>query len=630
MLLRVGALAKRAGLTVRTLHHYDTIGLLSPTARSASGFRLYSEDDVVRLHRIQALKQLGYALADIQALLVDGYISPLEILDRQIQALADQAQHAQALQQGLMDVREQISRGKPTDMADWLTILERMTVYAKHFSQEELQTLRARDGERGRGVTWVKLRQRVRKAISDGLTAASPEAQQLAQQWMQQVAETTDNNMALALKLGKLYKQERRAGEIDGVTPEMIEWIAQAFTYARVAALAPYVSATELELVRQRQFAHLKEWPHLIADVRTAMDAGTRPDDAQGQALAERWRNLFRASYCGDDPVLEAKIRAALQGEAGLLGLICVGEQLISFIHQAMTLRYESPRSAADQLPPPPKPTAFAVASLRAAHQFLDSPLIFEDALAHRVLGLEGDPRAHFAAPQYDDGVARVMRTSLAVRSRLAEDEWAHARQAGIRQYVILGAGLDTYAYREPQPAEVRVFEVDLPASQHWKRACLRRAAIAEPEHLTFVPIDFTRATLAEGLAAAGFNQAEPAFFSWLGVAVYLDEADVLSTLRYIASCAPGSAVVFDYALPPASLSPREHLGWQLITARTAAVGEPWKSYFDPVVLSTTLGDMGFGRVESFSREQLQERYLAGREDGLRLGSLSRLMCATV
>src|SRR5262249_32483033 len=142
----------------------------------------------------------------------------------------------------------------------------------------------------------------------------------------------------------------------------------------------------------------------------------------------------------------------------------------------------------------------------------------------------------------YDSSFGRALRLFLVARSRCAEDALAHAVAAGVRKYVILGAGLDTFAYRNPYAAQaLRVFEVDSPATQAWKRDLLRRTRIAEPASLTFVPVDFETQSLAEELRAAGFREAEPAFFSWLGVTMYLTRDAIFSTLSYVASCAAGS-----------------------------------------------------------------------------------------
>ena len=278
----------------------------------------------------------------------------------------------------------------------------------------------------------------------------------------------------------------------------------------------------------------------------------------------------------------------------------------------------------------PPKLSALRVAIVRAAHQLLDKPLVFEDALALRILGSDEETRLRSDPMRYNAPALLGLRASLVVRSRLAEEEWARVRRNGVRQYVILGAGLDTYAYRHLQDDESRIYEVDLPSTQLWKRDWLRAAGIDEPAALTFVPTDFESSTLAETLMRAGFRRDEPAFFSWLGVTMYLAETAFLNTMRFIGCLRPGSGVVFDYAVSPAVLSARERKGRELFASRGAEHGEPWKLFFGPFDLEQTLCSLGFNEVQDLGPDELNERYLAGRKDGLRKSGSSRLICANV
>ena len=276
----------------------------------------------------------------------------------------------------------------------------------------------------------------------------------------------------------------------------------------------------------------------------------------------------------------------------------------------------------------PPKPTALRVARLRAAHQFLDVPPVFADPLARRILGHAGEEALRRSLAGQDHPLQKGLRCSVAVRARVAEDEWIARRAAGVDQFVILGAGLDTTALRHA--GDGRLFEVDLADTQAWKRRCLAEAGIAEPASLTFVPLDFERVSLAQGLALAGFDALRPTFFSWLGVSMYLDEPAVRSTLGFIASLAPGSAVVFDYAVSPELLSPRERAGLERIAARTSAHDEPWKTFLRPDELADELKRMGFSRLRDLGADELNRRYLADRSDGLRKSGVSRIVIALV
>jgi len=279
-----------------------------------------------------------------------------------------------------------------------------------------------------------------------------------------------------------------------------------------------------------------------------------------------------------------------------------------------------------------PSRTARRVALRRAAHQILDVPLVFEDPVALRLLDPE-DAAALRADPQQVERTPldRPLRAFLVARSRYAEDELALAVERGVRQYVILGAGLDTFACRSPYPEGLlRIFEVDHPATQVWKRERLAAAGLTLSPDLVLAPVDFEKQTLADGLRSAGWDALRPTFFSWLGVTVYLTEDAVLRTLRFIASAPAGSEVVFDYGISPSLLNSREHWVFEAMAQRVAAAGEPWRAFFDPSRLAETLRTMGFGQVEDLGGEEINARYFQGRADGLRVGTLAHLMMARV
>lgn len=275
-----------------------------------------------------------------------------------------------------------------------------------------------------------------------------------------------------------------------------------------------------------------------------------------------------------------------------------------------------------------PSRTAERVALRRATHQLLDRPPVFDDPLALRILGpsieaaLRGNPASEDRHPWH-----ALLRAFVAVRSRIAEDEIAHAQARGVRQVVILGAGLDTFAYRHPG-ADLRVFEVDYPATQDWKRARLADAGIAVPANLTFTPVDFERTALGDAFAAAGFALAEPAAFTWLGVTPYLERRAIDATLRFVAARPAGSVVVFDYGIAPELLSIGERLAFDALARRVAVAGEPLRTTFDPAELAAFLRGLGFRAVDDPTPAELNARYFAGRRDGLRVGTLGRILTA--
>jgi methyltransferase (TIGR00027 family) len=279
-----------------------------------------------------------------------------------------------------------------------------------------------------------------------------------------------------------------------------------------------------------------------------------------------------------------------------------------------------------------PSATAQRVAVRRAAHQLLDEPKVFDDPLALRIIGQEGVSELQSDPAQSETTrLSLYLRAYVAARSRYAEDELALAVERGIRQYVILGAGLDTFAYRNPYPESgLRVFEVDHPATQAWKRARLKESGISVPRGLAFAPVDFEDQGLAVGLRKAGYDPGLGAFFSWLGVAPYLTIERVMATLRFIASAPKGSSVVFDYAPSLSLLTSAQRLVSDAMVPRLAAAGEPLHTFFEPAELIRDLREMGFGHVEDVGPEELNARYFKDRADGLRVGSLAHMMNARI
>jgi methyltransferase (TIGR00027 family) len=260
--------------------------------------------------------------------------------------------------------------------------------------------------------------------------------------------------------------------------------------------------------------------------------------------------------------------------------------------------------------------TAERAATLRALHQLIDRPLVLDDPVVLRLLTPERVAWLRANPSALDDPRRRALRAFIAMRSRYAEDV-LHA--SGVAQYVILGAGLDTFAYRNPG---LRVFEIDHPATQAWKRERLRAAGIAVPNGLSFVPADLERQTLAEALADSTFEPSRPACVAWLGVTIYLTAEAIERTLAWAGSLAAGSAIVFEYAVPSGG-----RVGADM-AARAAASGEPWIAYFEPDAMARMLASAGFAAVEDLGPAAAAERYFAGREDRLRPGGTAHLVCA--
>ncbi|RMI33406.1 class I SAM-dependent methyltransferase [Nocardia stercoris] len=275
-----------------------------------------------------------------------------------------------------------------------------------------------------------------------------------------------------------------------------------------------------------------------------------------------------------------------------------------------------------------PSRTALVTAYARAYHQVADRPLIFTDPLAARALGVTADGLTESLGRATEPGTAldRPRRLFFAARSRFAEDRVA---VTGARQVVILGAGLDTFAYRNPNP-DLRVFEVDHPDTQDWKRRLVTAAGLDHPAGLTFVPVDFETDTLATRLAAAGFSRTEPAVFVWLGVVFYLTPDAAHSTLEYIAGQDAPVEVVFDYLQPADTDEDRAYL--EARARRLAAIGEPFVNYFTPADIAAQLRVLGFTDIEDHPAPDLITGYLDDStefdEDSARTLRASRMIRA--
>jgi methyltransferase (TIGR00027 family) len=255
-----------------------------------------------------------------------------------------------------------------------------------------------------------------------------------------------------------------------------------------------------------------------------------------------------------------------------------------------------------------PSKTALGAAAHRAIHQEREGGAIFKDPFAVDIL----DEKTRASLDQIASDLAqRPLRLFIAARSRFSEDALAACVARGVRQVVVLGAGLDTFALRNPHVnLGVRVFEVDYPPTQQWKRERIAQTGLAMPASLTFAPVDFERQSLGEGLADAGFDKNGAAFFQWLGVVPYLTREAILATLDFIAGI-PASAVVLDYTEPFENYSPERRAHVMEIAQRAAERGEPWLSFFNPAGLAGILSERGFADIEDLRFPDLLNRFFA-------------------
>jgi len=255
--------------------------------------------------------------------------------------------------------------------------------------------------------------------------------------------------------------------------------------------------------------------------------------------------------------------------------------------------------------------TALGAAGRRAAHQVVDGARVFTDPLALRILGPDADAAVAEARANPE---LRGLRFYVAMRSRFAEDAARRAIARGVRQIVVLGAGLDTFAYRVESAEGLRVFEVDHPATQAEKRRRLAAAAIAAPAHVVYAACDFETESLAGALRAGGFDPGRPSFFLWLGVVPYLTEPAIFATLAFIGKLPGGGVVVFDYFNPAATIAEG---GWrrghEIVKARAAAAGEPLQTFFATPALHEKLRELGFRSIEDLGPNEIAARFFPER-----------------
>jgi methyltransferase (TIGR00027 family) len=277
-----------------------------------------------------------------------------------------------------------------------------------------------------------------------------------------------------------------------------------------------------------------------------------------------------------------------------------------------------------------PDSTAIRVALWRALHAEADpAPHVLDDTLGLR---LAAPPEGWRERPDMDLAGTRGYRASIVARARLIEDLVAEEAACGVAQYVILGAGLDTFAQRRPEAAaRLTVFEVDQPGPQAWKRERLNALGYGVPDALRLVPVDFEAGeSWWTRLVEAGFATGKPAVIASTGVSMYLTREANLATLRQIAQLAPGSTLAMTFLLPLELIpAPAERAQHEAVYARARAAGTPFVSFFSPDEMLSLAREAGFREARHIGTDALAQRYFAGRSDGLKPASGESFLIAT-
>lgn len=334
-MLKVGELAQRSGLTVRTLHHYDSIGLLQPSVRSDAGYRLYQRDDVARLQQIQALRKLGMDLKAIKAYLVRADISPLTIVTRQLDLLDRQIEEASRMRTQLALLQSQLQRGETPPLSTWLSTLERMTMYDKYFSKEELQRLPLAHND-GATADWRALVAQVDAAMAAGIGADDGRMREHALRWIALLERDTGGDAQLLMRLDDMHRQEPSVQRDTGISPAMRGFMMDAIHAVRLEAYARHLTAGELAHMRRHQQTRASEWHPLLAEVRAQMQADPSPATPAAAALSARWQALFE-DMVGSDPATVARFRTAIDSEPLLRAGRAMSDEMVAWLRAART-----------------------------------------------------------------------------------------------------------------------------------------------------------------------------------------------------------------------------------------------------------------------------------------------------
>jgi len=347
MLIQVGELAKRAGITVRTLHHYEQTGLLLPSARSAAGYRLYNLADVQRLHMIQTLAKAGLELAEIRDFLEQRSLSLAELLDGQITLLDKQLRSIHTLRNRLVELRTGLTDDATPDLESWLQTLELMNMYDRWFSKEELQQLPFAVEKEALADIWSGLVTEVKHSLEQNVSVTDARATDLASRWMERLEQDTAGKPEFLTRLNEMHSVEPQMQEQTGITPEITDYITRAFAESKLSIWEKYLTAEEMAFTRAHYFDRMMEWPPLVAKLHQAQRDNLSPASDDAQKLAEKWLVLFQ-SYAGTTPQTQQKFRLAMQQEPHLMKGTWMTPAVLEWLQQAIGVMMQRRISASD------------------------------------------------------------------------------------------------------------------------------------------------------------------------------------------------------------------------------------------------------------------------------------------
>ncbi|HJW57768.1 MAG TPA: MerR family transcriptional regulator [Burkholderiaceae bacterium] len=337
MFLKIGELARRTGLTVRTLHHYDAIKLLCSSTRSDAGYRLYNRQDIERLHRIQALRRLGLSLAEIAELLLDGGADLQTVIEQQIVSLDRQVARTIELRERLKSLLARVSENLEPDLPNWLTTLEMMAIHDRYFTSDELAALRLHREQLKEDIASeaAGMIAAIRALMARGVPPEAGEAQQLSRQWMAWTQKSMCGDPRLILKLDTMHRNEPTMQAQTGVDGAVIDYMSRAAAEYRLSIYAKYLSAEELAPIREKYHGKSVQWLTLIAQVRDQMEQGSGPCSPSAQVLCSRWLEGSREVW-GNDPQTHMRAHAALEREPELFTGTGASTEMVAFLRQGI------------------------------------------------------------------------------------------------------------------------------------------------------------------------------------------------------------------------------------------------------------------------------------------------------
>ncbi|MTB44068.1 MerR family transcriptional regulator [Providencia sp. wls1950] len=308
MLFQVGEIAEKTGLTIRTLHHYEEIGLLLPTARTDAGYRLYNMQCIERLTQIQMLRQVGVKLKDIGELL-NGHSGDISLLlQERISLLTEQMKQIEKLRSRLERLQQQMQQGDNPTQADWFSLLEMMSMFDKYFTPQELEQLPLYTANTLKNQEWQQRVATVKSLMEKGESPKSAEVQAVGVEWMTALERDTGGNPDFFARLNQIHLTDNELMFSTGITEAMIDFVARGFSEYQLSRFKPHLTAEQFTVVSQHYFESGKVWPEFISGIYNALKAGDAPDSPNVQKLAGMWLTMFN-QFTGGDPLLQEKIR---------------------------------------------------------------------------------------------------------------------------------------------------------------------------------------------------------------------------------------------------------------------------------------------------------------------------------